>query len=110
MSPPAGVALLPAKKSPHGAPVLTNEDPLDRATYTFGELPRRNVTMSSLPSPLKSPTSGTSLPTAKKSLHRLADPKEDPLDRATYTTARGPRVEAAMSALPATLKSPLAAA
>src|SRR5690349_14288511 len=106
-SPTAGISEPTAKKSCHFTPVPTNDEPVDSATYTSAAAPRVNVTMSSLPSPLKSPTAGVSEPTAKKSCHFTPVPENDePVDSATYTSAAGPLVKVAMSSLPSPLKSP----
>src|SRR3954469_9299092 len=106
-SPTAGISLPTAKKSCHLTPEPTNDDPVDSATYTSAAAPRVNVTMSSRPSPLKSPTRGTSRPTAKKSCHFTPVPtNDDPLDSATYTSAAAPRVKVTMSSRPSPLKSP----
>jgi hypothetical protein len=64
--------------------------------------------MSSLPSPLKSPTSGTSVPAANQSCHFAPPPKPAPLESATQTSAVEPRVNAIRSCLPSPLKSPVA--
>src|SRR5919112_991346 len=106
-SPTTGISLPTAKKSCHFTPVPTNDEPLDSATYTSAAAPRVNVAMSSRRSPLKSPTTGISSPTAKKSCHFTPVPtKEDPVDSATYTSAAAPRVNVAMSSRPSPLKSP----
>src|SRR6185295_19195050 len=95
-----------AKRSCHFQPVPENDEPVDKATYTSAAAPRVNVTMSSLPSPLKSPTAGVSEPTAKKSCHFTPVPENDePVDNATYTSAAAPRVNVAMSSLPSARKS-----
>src|SRR5687768_13396076 len=100
-SPTAGTSLYAANQSFHFTAVPTNDEPLDSATYTSAVVPRVNVAMSSLPSPLKSPTSGTSSHAANQSCHFTAVPTNDePFDSATYTSAEPPRVNVTTSSLP----------
>src|SRR5690606_7729083 len=83
-----------------------NPLPVDMATYTSARSPWVNATMSSRPSPLKSPVSTVSPGRPKKSCHFTAVPTNRvPSDRATYTSLSSPSVNATMSSRPSPSKS-----
>jgi hypothetical protein len=86
--------------------VLAEPAPSDSDTNTSPNSPRVKVTMSSLPSPLKSPTAETSLPNAKWLCQVVAGSKPDPLDSDTIAKPESPRVKVTTSVLPSPLKSP----
>src|SRR4029079_1958927 len=71
-------------------------------------LPWVNDTTSSLPSPLKSPTAGTSPARENMSCHFTHAPNRVPSDNATSTSPVLPWVNDATSSLPSPLKSPTA--
>jgi hypothetical protein len=84
-SPTAGMALPPANEMCQLVAFPNGLCPVDSATCTEGAAPRRKETMSSKPSPLKSPTIGTLAGVAEKvSSHLSPTPVNDPpVDSAT---------------------------
>src|SRR5688500_2777733 len=98
------------KKSFHFTVVPAKLAPVDTAAYTSASASHVNVTTSALPSPLTSPTRGSSPPTANRSCHCPDSPNDDPFDNATITSdaADGPCVNVTRSACPSPFTSPTA--
>src|SRR5262245_27979553 len=80
--------------------------PVERFTQASPNVPRVQLTMSSFPSPLKSPTPGISSPVQASSAHFWRTPNALPEDKQIHTSPEPPRVQLTRSALPSPLKSP----